>query len=177
LRQTLRQSKEALEQCIGAPVLSFVPPFDMPQDYPARLAFNLTERREARSERTDLPRLGAALAETGYRFCRLAYRPFYQRGLEKLAGRRLFDRLSQPEQVGGVVGLRVNTPPGFGPVTQATLDRLARGKGYLLIYGHPHHLTRAGHPESEAPLRRVLAQIRALRAEGVLRVAQPREVF
>ena len=55
LRETLRRSKDALEQCIGAPVTSFVPPFNQPFDYPAALAWSLSERREAGRSRTNLP--------------------------------------------------------------------------------------------------------------------------
>ncbi|MGH7633973.1 MAG: polysaccharide deacetylase family protein, partial [Gemmatimonadaceae bacterium] len=44
LRETLSSSKSALEQCIGAPVTTFVPPFNQPFDYASRWAFSVSER-------------------------------------------------------------------------------------------------------------------------------------
>lgn len=79
LRRTLRESKDALEQCIGAPVVTFVPPFNQPFDYAGGWSFSLAERREAGRRRTTVRRLCEALRETGYRFCRLAYSPIGER--------------------------------------------------------------------------------------------------
>lgn len=79
LRRTLRDSKDALEQCIGAPVHAFVPPFNQPFDYAGGLSFSLAERREAGAHRTTLRLLCELLRETGYRFCRVAYSPLSER--------------------------------------------------------------------------------------------------
>ncbi len=174
LRETLRQSKDALEQCIGAEVRSFVPPFDMPMDYPAKLALNLTERREVKTERTDLPHLCEALAETGYQFCRVSYRPFYIRGLEKLLARRLFDRPSALEKIAGLTCLRTNMPPGFASLD--ILHRLAGQSGYIIVYGHPHHLS-TDKVEGEKYLIPMLKRIRQLRDEGKLQVALPHQLL
>lgn len=171
LRETLRQSKDALEQCIGAEVVSFVPPFDMPMDYPAKLAFNLTERREVKHERTDLPRLCEALLETGYRFCRVSYQPFYIRALEKVFKRRLFPQASRPEKIAGLTCLRTNAPPGFDNL--ALLERLVDQEGYILFYGHPHHLS-TEKVEGEKYLIPLLDRIRQLRQAGRLKVALPK---
>lgn len=176
LHETLRKSKDALEQCIGAAVTAFVPPFDMPRDYPAKLSFNLTERREAKGERTDLPRLCQALHEIGYRFCRVTYRPFYLRAAEKLLNRRLPPKPSKPETIGGLTCLRANTPPGFAHETLSTLERLSTQAGYILIYGHPHHLSKNGSAESEAYLLPLLEKIALLRREGMIQMSLPRQL-
>jgi peptidoglycan/xylan/chitin deacetylase (PgdA/CDA1 family) len=175
LRESLRGSKEALEQCIGAAVTGFVPPFDMPMDYPAKWAFNLTERREVRQERTDLPRLCAALKEVGYQFCRVNYQPFYIRAAEKILQRRILNRVSQPEQIAGLTCLRTNTPPGFARPTPEILERLSEQDGFIVIYGHPHHLT-TQKAEGEKYLVPLLDKINQLRAQGKLKVALPRNI-
>ena len=112
------QSKDALEQCIGAPVATFVPPYNQPFDYAPRGSISLAERREAGADRTGLGPLCEALRETGYRFCRVAYRPLHVRLAEYVLRRRL----DFPEQPAGIARrdcVRLNTPCGFQlPVDQ-----------------------------------------------------------
>lgn len=175
LHETLRSSKAALEDCIGAEVSAFVPPFDMPMDYPARLAFNLTERREVGKNRTNLPDLCAALREVGYRFCRITYRPFYERAIERLTRQRLFDRPSSPQKVAGLMTLRANCPPGFAEKTITNLEKFSQSDGVIVIYGHPHQLPRDNSPEGERYLLPLLERIAALRAAGHLKIALPRD--
>ena len=57
LSETLRASKDALEQCISAPVNTFVPPFNQPFAYPQKLAPAFSERREGGSAHITLPEL------------------------------------------------------------------------------------------------------------------------
>lgn len=177
LRQNLRDSKDALEQCIGAEVVSFVPPFDMPQDYPRGLAFNLTERREVPHNRTDVIGLCRALSETGYQFCRLAYRPFYIRLLERVAKRRVLDRPSRLEPIAGVTCLRTNTAPGFAAATHTALERFAQSDGYIVVYGHPHHLSNPHSAEGEHGYRPLLDKIKALQKSAGLKVVTPRQLL
>lgn len=101
LRRTLRESKDALEQCIGAPVVTFVPPFNQPFDYAGGWSFSLAERREAGRRRTTVRRLCEALRETGYRFCRLAYSPIGERIAAWWHG-------------------RIDLTPGLGPSSSAS---------------------------------------------------------
>ena len=86
LVQSLKNSKDAIEQCIGSQIISFVPPFDQPFDYPARWAFSLSERRSVSSDRTDLHKLFETLGECGYQFSRVAYQPIYRLLLERMLG-------------------------------------------------------------------------------------------
>ena len=178
LRGTLSESKETLERCIGAEVISFVPPFDMPMDYPQALSFNLTERREVRGKpRTDLVRLCEALRETGYQFCRVNYRPFYIRLLEKLTKRRIGDRPSHLAHIAGLHTLRTNTPPGFAEITLNLLEKFSLQPGNIIVYGHPHHLSKASSPESEAYLIPVFEKINQLRVEKGLQIKTPRDLI
>lgn len=175
LLETLKNSKDALEQCIGAKVVSFVPPFDMPMDYPAKLSINLTERREVRKERTGLYDLCAALHETGYQFCRVKYQPFYIRAVEKLLKRRWVNKPAQVEKIAGMTCVRNIAPPGFAAPTLEILGKVAPQDGYIIIYGHPHHLS-TDKTEGEKYLIPLLKRVKALREQGVLKVALPRDL-
>jgi serine O-acetyltransferase len=174
LRATLTASKDALEQCIGAPVTTFVPPYNQPFDYPAALSISLAERRAARDERTDLPRLCAALREADYRFCRVSYRPAPQRVAELITRRRL-DRPVFVEQISGLTCVRLNTPGGFTMQTRRVIDRCAERGGTAVVYGHPHSV-RSGNSQDARWLVPLLEHVAALRDAGRVRVVLPREL-
>jgi len=170
LRATLVLSKDALEQCIGAPVRTFVPPYNQPFDCAARWSFSLSERRTVRSERVDLARLCDALSATGYRVCRVSYRPMYLRVAELLVGR--LDRPVRLESLGGVTCIRLNTPGGFDGLSQAVVTRCVRRGGIAVVHGHPHSL-HSGNSQDERWLTPFLRQVHDLRAQGSLRIGLP----
>jgi len=174
LREVLHRSKDALEQCIGGTVISFVPPYNQPFDYARRWSFSLSERRQAGTDRIDLPRLCAALAETGYRVCRVSYRSMPLRLADRLLGRQV-DRQVRPVHIGGITCVRLNTAGGFGADALAMVDRCAAAGGLVIVYGHPHSL-RSGNSQDERWLVLFLDHVRVLRAGGQLRVALPREL-
>ncbi|HET7451976.1 MAG TPA: polysaccharide deacetylase family protein [Thermoanaerobaculia bacterium] len=173
LRETLEASRDALEQCIGAPVTTFVPPWNQPFDYPGGFSFSLSERREGGVHRTGLVRLCETLFETGYRFCRVAYRPLHQRLAEAIAGRRL-DRSGRVERIRGVACARLNTPGGFARNTVEMVRRSIRRGGLTVVYGHPHSLT-LGNSQDERHLAPFLQLVSAMSKSGNLRLALPRE--
>lgn len=173
LLETLRRSREALEDCIGAPVTAFVPPYNQPFDHAPALSLSLSERRKVPSARIDLGRLCGALRMTGYAFCRVAYRPVVLRVADRIVGRRV-DRPVRLEQIAGVTCCRLNTPGGFGPESLAMLERAARRGGIAVVYGHPHSLS-AESPQNERFLVPFLERVRQLRAEGRLEVMLPRD--
>jgi len=139
LTETLRRSKDALEQCIGAPVRSFVPPYNQPFDYPAGWSFSLSERREAGPDRTDLGRVCECLRDTGYRFCRVSFRSLALRLLDRVLGRRIV-RAGRPVSIRGIRCLRLNTQCGFDAAAQRVLKHCVNAGGYVLAYGHPHSI-------------------------------------
>src|SRR5262249_25865759 len=153
LLSTLRNSRDALEQCIGAPVLSFVPPFNQPFDYAGGWSFSLSERLAAGKKRTTLHRLCEALGETGYRFCRVGYAPLGER-LAEWFGRPSF-RPSPPETIAGITCVRVGSC-GFENETVLGLCRRAAAQGTVVLYGHPHSLHKDGTSQSLVELRRTL---------------------
>jgi hypothetical protein len=172
LRETLRSSKDSLEQCIGAPVTSFVPPWNQPFDFPARLSISLAERREARAERSDLRRLCSTLRETGYRFCRVAYRPLHVRLKDRLFG--MADPPRRPETIEGITCVRLN---GFGFREPALrlVERCVRDGGIAITYAHPHSL-KSGNAQDERYLIPFLKTVRELQRAGKLDVVLPRSL-
>jgi hypothetical protein len=171
LRETLRQSKSALEDCIGAPVTSFVPPFNQPFDYPGALAISLAERREAGGSRTGLPALCRALVAEGYCFCRVAYRPLPLRAAE-LALRRRIERPSRMESIEGLPCLRLNAGVGFGESALRMLRRCAESGGIAVAHAHPHSV-RTGGPQDLRFLETYLREVASMRRSGVLSVKLP----
>lgn len=173
LRDTLRWSKDALEQCIGAPVTSFVPPWNQPFDYPAGLSFSLSERRGAGGSRTNLSQLCGALFETGYRFCRVAYRPMRQRIVERIVGRTMYEP-SDLETISGVTCTRLNTPGGFMAETDMVLELCIQRGGLAVVYGHPHSL-RSGNSQDAIWLEPFLKKLQLLQQNDLVRVCLPSE--
>jgi len=175
LVETLRASKDALEQCIGAAVVSFVPPYNQPFDYAAGWSISLAERREAGRRRTRLHQLCDALRETGYRFCRVAYRPIPVR-IAELVLRRRIDKPERPIGIEGITCVRLNTPGGFAEPALRMLHRCAHQGGMVVAYGHPHSL-RAGNSQDVSRLVPFLETARRLRQHGLLHTGLPRELL
>lgn len=171
LLETLRTSKAAIEDCIGAPVSSFVPPFNQPFDYARRLSFSVSERREAPIERTDLFRLCESLRETGYTFCRVSYRPLQTRLAERILGREL-NRPGRLENIAGITCLRANAPCGFDARALRLLTRCSSRGGITAVHGHPHSI-RSGGPQDKEHLVALLDAARDLCREGRLSSATP----
>jgi hypothetical protein len=174
LEATLRLSREALEQCTGSAVETFVPPFNEPRDFPGRLSFSLSERRQARGVRTNLPRLCDALRVAGYRRCRVAYQPLALQAMRRIGGERLFAP-RRPISVRGVQCLRLNAGCGFGPDSRRSVAECARRGGVAVLYGHPHSLD-GGDTQSEAHLVECLAALARWQKEGLVRTCLPRDL-
>jgi hypothetical protein len=206
LRRTLRDSKDALEQCIGAPVRSFVPPFNQPFDYARGWSFSLAERREAGARRTTLRVLCETLRETGYQFCRVAYSPLSERLRAWLARSSSSPSSSlpsssspsstafqpgPPEQIAGVTCVRVG-PCGFdldrviALRERAALREQAAARAgsvwrrsspiALALYGHPHSLHGDDASQSATALRQTLAALARWNEQGAARCLTPRDL-
>ena len=174
LLQTLRQSKQALEECTGSEVVSFVPPYNQPFDYAAGWSISLSERREAGPERTDLRGLCEGLRDSGYRFCRIAYRSLSERAAQFLSGRDVH-RAKGLETIREVTCARIGGS-GFDARSTAWLHRAAHWGGLVVVYGHPHSLD-SGNSQNERFLIPFLEEVCRLRREQRLRVCLPRELL
>jgi peptidoglycan/xylan/chitin deacetylase (PgdA/CDA1 family) len=176
LRESLLRSRETLENCIGAPVVTFVPPWNQPYDYAAVGSISLSERREVRGQpRTDVPRLIAALNDTGYKFARLAFRSGLRRLRERIAGREL----PVPAHVAEAKGLKyvlLNTPAGFDEPARAMVRTVADSGGIAVVWGHPHSLT-SDNAQNERHFVPFLEWVAELRARGAVEIVLPRQLL
>ena len=175
LREDVRDSKDALQQCIGADVNCFVPPFNQPYDYVSGWSISFSERREAGRERTDLRGLCEELYAAGYRTARVLYVPLHKRVMRALLRRRI-ERPSRPEHIAGVTCVRLNTSCGFVGSASAMLEQCAGSGDMAVVYGHPHSLT-AGGPQDERWLVPFLRRVRELRQSRALEIAVPSDLL
>ena len=176
LRETLVRSRDALQQCIGHRVDTFVPPFNQPFDHPRGMSFSLSERREAWGRRTGLSGLCAALAESGYRMCRVVYRSLPDRARERLGGTPV-ERPGRIEPIAGLSCVRLNTRGGFGDDTRSLLHAgLPRG-GVWVVYGHPHSASDPASSQSFQQAERLMAELSAWRNAGLVRCVRPRDLL
>jgi hypothetical protein len=116
-----------------------------------------------------------ALRETGYRFCRVAYRPLHVRLAEYLLGRRI-DAPQRPAGIRGVTCVRLNTPCGFQERSVRMLERCAERGGFVVVYGHPHSL-RSGNSQDVSQLVPFLEVVQRLRRAGRIQTRLPRQVL
>jgi peptidoglycan/xylan/chitin deacetylase (PgdA/CDA1 family) len=174
LLETLRASKDALEQCIGAPVNSFVPPYNQPFDYPKGMSISFAERREAGLHRTGLGDLCAALKETGYEFCRISYRSIAEK-IRDIVTRKQKDSPASVEMIRGIRCTRMNAPGGFNAQAHRVMDLCAAQGGIVVVGGHPHSL-HAGNTQDEQMLVPFLKHARELHRQGLLRLSLPRDI-
>jgi hypothetical protein len=175
LVETLRASKDVLEQCIGAPVNAFVPPYNQPFDYPEGMSISIAERREAGRHRTGLGDLCAALKETGYEFCRVSYRTVAEK-IWDIVSRKQKDAPASIEVIRGIRCTRMNAPGGFNAQAHRVLDLCASKGGIVVVGGHPHSL-HAGNTQDEQMLVPFLAHARDLHGQGLLRLLLPRDIL
>lgn len=174
LLRTLRESKDALEQCIGNPIVSFVPPYNQPFDYLSKWSISLSERREVKNDRIDLRRLCEALEKTGYLFSRVSYSTLLEHFLEKLFHKQ-YDHPSKLENINNVTCLRLNTLGGFRGEVLKTVERCAHAGGFVVVYGHPHSL-HSGNSQDEKYLIPFLQRVNGLIQSEYLEVVLPRQL-
>lgn len=174
LLRTLRDSKDAIEQCIGNPVVSFVPPYNQPFDFLPKWSISLSERREVKNDRIDLYRLCEALRKTGYLFSRVSYSTLYERFLERVLNKQS-DHPSKLLNINNVMCLRLNTPGGFNGEVIKIMERCAHAGGFVVVYGHPHSL-HSGNSQDEKYLIPFLQRVNSLIKSGDLEAVLPRQL-
>jgi len=175
LLRTLRDSKDALEQCIGDEVISFVPPYNQPYDFPKKFSFSLSERKEAGNGRIDLKRLCDALSETGYLFSRVSYKTIFERILSIISRKSHFHP-SKIEKIGDVTCIRPTTHAGFSQEALELLDRCVKEGGYAVAHGHPHAI-HTSNDQDEQHLIPFLRLASNLVSSNHLQVVLPRQVI
>lgn len=176
LEETIRLSKDALEQCIGAEVTTFVPPYNQPFDHLPGWSISLSERRAVRRDRIDVARLCDALREAGYRFSRLSYRALSVRLIEMVCGEELY-RPERLETIRGIRSLRINTPCGFSERARRAIETRLDEGGYWVLFGHPHSASDEGSAQSLQMLVETLEALARWRREGRIRCILPRDII
>ena len=176
LLDTLRISKDALEQCIGVSVNTFVPPYNQPFEYPQKFAPAFSERRIGGENHITLPMLCEALRNTGYRFARVSYYPLPQYVLMRLFKYQALKPIGV-ERISELPCVRLNTPVGFMTSTLSVLNRyIIKGKGIVVVWAHPHSLN-LGNSQDERYLIPFLERVNELRHQDKLRVSLPSDFF
>ncbi len=139
LEATLRDSKAALEDCIGDEVIGFVPPWNRPGHHPRKLALSFSERRDSGGQwRHSIATLCEALGSCGYLWTRVAYENIFRLLLAKMrlaAPTRM--RRIRPERYGSVFALRRSYFGYDDRLKQLLTERAARG-GTFIVWAHPH---------------------------------------
>jgi len=139
LKRDLEFSKEILEQCIGKPITTFVPPFNQPFDYKVKGSISLSERKIQKNLRIDIPKLCDVLFEVGYRVARIAYSNIFERILS--LGKVTTQKTVKMENIHGIRTIRLNGPSGFGINALTRLQHAVHKNEFVIIYGHPHSIS------------------------------------
>ena len=169
--RSLRRSKAALERCIGiqGEVRGFVPPFSRPMSWYSKGAISLGDRVFGPwYPGASLGRLLPLVAEAGYRWCRVTYRPLVN---------RILRRGQEPKQFrrhGGLWCVPQHTT-GFGPNAIALLEEMSVNGGGLIVTGHPLGLS-LPHEENLKKLVQFLQRVSEMRKDGVVATATVKDV-
>lgn len=174
LKETLTNSKDALEQCIGKQVTTFVPPYNQPYDYIKKTSISLSERKLAKEERTDIPVLCETLNECGYKFSRISYRTIKERLQEKFLSNKDLG-VSQIERINNVNCVRLNTVGGFKKPIIDFINKNTNQDGYIVVYGHPHSIT-ADNSQNEKYLVPMMQELNKLQLENKIKIVLPKEI-
>jgi hypothetical protein len=166
IEKSLVRSKHILEECLGAPgaVKGFVPPFSRPMSWYSRGAFSFGDRvfgpwYPGASYGTLLP----FIRDAGYKWCRVAYYPIWQ----KLSTDRMRNRSIRRAWLESNEVLCVPQHyTGFDDVARS-LMRTATDGGSVILVGHPSGLTR-NNTENIEHLRDLLHELAEYQQSGSL---------
>jgi peptidoglycan/xylan/chitin deacetylase (PgdA/CDA1 family) len=164
LFQDVAESRRALENCIGAPVRGFIPPFNRPMHFPQRRAISVSEVLGLHGRGRGRQSLGSMLrilGSAGFGWSRVSFE-------DKLA--RYFGRRSpgQPFLFHGVVAIPLHGT-GFGEASAALVRRYLETDLTIAIYGHPNQAME-DNDQSAAKLNWFLNTFSTERREGRLQI-------
>jgi hypothetical protein len=164
----LVDSKAALEACVRACVIGFIPPFNRPMHFPGKLAFSVSERlglhRRGRG-RQSIPSLLRALRQTGYAWSRVSFSNKLH-VVQRRLGLRANIPLFGPFVYEGVVAIP-NHCCGFG---QRAIELVRAHLGQdraLTLYAHPNQAY-ADNDEHHRHLRELIRTFALERRRGEL---------
>ncbi len=163
-------SRRALEDCIGATVRGFIPPFNRPMHFPQRRAFSFSETLGLHGRGRGRQSVGSmlrVLGEAGYGWSRVSFE-------DKLA--RLLGK-SKPEQpfvYGAVVAIPLHCT-GFAEAAKALVRRHLDSHMVINLYGHPSQALEE-REQSAGALDRFLKTFGGERRQGRLEILTMAEV-
>jgi len=170
LLEDARESRRALEECIGAPVRGFIPPFNRPMHFPRRRAISVSEVLGLHGRGRGRQSLGSmlhVLGEAGFGWSRVSFE-------DKLA--RFFGGTApaQPFLYGGVAAIPLHAT-GFGESAAALVRRYLDSGRTIAIYGHPNQALERNN-QSAAHLDAFLTAVARARREGRLQIHTMAEI-
>jgi peptidoglycan/xylan/chitin deacetylase (PgdA/CDA1 family) len=169
-------SRRVLEQCIGAPVHGFIPPFNRPMHFPQRRAFSMSEmlglhgRGRARQSLGSMLRV---LKQAGFGWSRVSYEDKVA-SLLRRTGLRGQPIPPQPFVFDGIVAIPLHST-GFGEASTTLLRQYLHTDLTIAIYGHPNQALEANDQSAEK-LSRFLDTFDSERARGLLHLHTMAEV-
>ncbi len=125
-------SRRALEDCIGAAVRGFIPPFNRPMHFPQRRAFSVSEMLGLHGRGRGRQSVGSmlrTLGEAGYSWSRVSFE-------DKLARLRGGAKPEQPFVYGAVTAIPLHCT-GFAEAARALVRRYIDTDMVINLYGHP----------------------------------------
>jgi len=163
-------SRRALEDCIGAPVRGFIPPFNRPMHFPQRRAFSFSETLGLHGRGRGRQSVGSMLrilGEAGYEWSRVSFE-------DKLARLMGISKPTQPFLYGGLTAIPLHCT-GFAEAGKALVRRSLGTDMVIALYGHPSQALEE-REQSAGALDRLLKTFRSERREGRLEVLTMGEV-
>jgi peptidoglycan/xylan/chitin deacetylase (PgdA/CDA1 family) len=170
LFEEVEASRRALEDCIGAPVRGFIPPFNRPMHFPQRRAFSFSEMLGLHGRGRGRQSVGSMLrilAEAGYEWSRVSFE-------DKLARLMGETRPNQPFLYGGMAAIPLHCT-GFAEAGRALVRRYLDTDIVINLYGHPSQALEE-REQSAGALDGLLKTFRAERREGRLEILTMGEV-
>jgi peptidoglycan/xylan/chitin deacetylase (PgdA/CDA1 family) len=174
LLDTLRRSKEQLEDTIGKSVISFAPPWNVPTRYLSKMALGLYDLRRSKHPRIDIPILCRALQETGYKTARIAYETIFQ-SISRHLFRKITLRPTRAQWIENILCFQVNGD-GFENASVEIIRQAAKSSGLAVIYAHPHSLV-AENDQNLQYFIPFLEVVHSLCAAGEIIVTTPGELY
>ena len=174
LVESLKRSKEQIEQAFGQPVISFAPPWNAPTRFLRKTAPGFYDHRYSHMPKIDIPKLCRALHETGYRTARIAYEPLHH-NLSRHILKRVIQQPTRAQWAENILYFKVNAA-GFAKKTQELVKMVADRGGLAVIFAHPHSLI-ADNDQNERYFLSFLDLVKTLKGSGRLVDTTPAEVY
>jgi peptidoglycan/xylan/chitin deacetylase (PgdA/CDA1 family) len=163
-------SRRALEDCIGAPVRGFIPPFNRPMHFPQRRAFSVSETLGLHGRGRGRQSVGSmlrVLGEAGYGWSRVSFE-------DKLARLLGGSKPEQPFVYGRVVAIPLHCT-GFAESARALVRRYLDSDMVINLYGHPSQALEE-REQSAGALDGLLEAFGSERRQGRLKILTMAEV-